>query len=163
MEGGCLDCGKAFPIPRGLEKRKKSCSPTCQKLYWRKRNREKDLFQRRAYNKKRKFDPIKHQCDVECRKRWRLANKSKKYSYKRAYRARKYGNGGRHTQWDWEALKYAYGYTCQICGGKEPVTPLTEDHTIPLTRGGTDEIENIQPLCKSCNSIKNDREWFSAV
>jgi len=69
-------------------------------------------------------------------------------------RARLLGAEGSHTQGEWELLKRQYGYTCPACGKTEPKIKLTEDHIIPLVKGGSDWIENIQPLCKSCNSRK---------
>jgi len=70
-------------------------------------------------------------------------------------KARRYARekeaSGSHTLKQWQELKKAYGYRCSDCG-KSAV--LTKDHISPLSEGGTDYIENIQPLCKSCNSRK---------
>ncbi len=61
-------------------------------------------------------------------------------------------DGLSHTFRQWELLKSKYNNRCVNCGKKGK---LTIDHIIPLSRGGSDLIENIQPLCKKCNFIKH--------
>jgi len=60
-----------------------------------------------------------------------------------------------HTFGEWELLKKQYNHTCPCCQKSEPEIKLTEDHIIPLSRGGSDLIENIQPLCLGCNVKKH--------
>ena len=65
--------------------------------------------------------------------------------------------GKSHTFGDWETLKAQYNFTCPCCKKSEPEIKLTEDHIIPLSKGGSDEIVNIQPLCLPCNIRKHTR------
>lgn len=72
-------------------------------------------------------------------------------------KARRYatekGAEGNHTLGEWKSLKKKFDYKCAICKEEKP---LTKDHIRPLSKGGSDYIENIQPLCRSCNSRKGD-------
>jgi len=79
--------------------------------------------------------------------------KYKRFMDKRR-RLTKANTRGTHSLGEWELLKKQYGHTCPCCKKQEPGIKLTEDHIIPLSRGGSDYIENIQPLCQSCNSKK---------
>ena len=72
-------------------------------------------------------------------------------------RARKHHAGGSHTIKEWDDLKAAYNFTCLCCGRREPEIELTRDHVVPLTKGGSDSIDNIQPLCARCNSKKSTK------
>lgn len=72
-------------------------------------------------------------------------------------RARKRKATGSHNRFDWELLKEIYNYTCPACERSEPEIVLTEDHIIPLSRGGSNWITNIQPLCGRCNFKKYNK------
>lgn len=84
-------------------------------------------------------------------------SKTKPYKsfYDRLCRARRVGASGSHTFAEWETLKAQYNWTCPCCGKPEPEIKLTIDHIIPVARGGSNNVENIQPLCGRCNSVKN--------
>lgn len=84
-------------------------------------------------------------------------NRNYKRMKKMEYLGRKYSAEGNHTKQDWEELKRIYNYMCLCCKQQEPFIKLTEDHIVPLSKGGSDKISNIQPLCMSCNSIKNTK------
>lgn len=52
---------------------------------------------------------------------------------------------------DWLALCEMHNHRCASCGEE---SFLTVDHIKPRAAGGTDALDNIQPLCRSCNTSK---------
>lgn len=48
-------------------------------------------------------------------------------------------------------LLHKYNFECVHCKSKDS---LTIDHIKPVSKGGTDNINNLQILCKRCNSKK---------
>jgi len=58
-----------------------------------------------------------------------------------------------------EVKKYVFQrdkYQCQSCGKTALETDLTIDHIIPLSRGGQNDISNLQTLCNTCNLKKTN-------
>lgn len=65
--------------------------------------------------------------------------------------------GGDFNHLEWLDIMKKYNYTCLKCNKKEPEIKLTIDHIVPLSKGGLHKKDNIQPLCRSCNSRKHTK------
>lgn len=124
-------------------------------------NRERIQEVSRRWYEENRRDVIARACN------WYQENKERKAEYDRqygkenslrrlaigrAYRARKRDAQGSFTEDEWLELCEAYGNVCLCCGESKP---LAADHVVPLSKGGSNDIGNIQPLCKVCNSSKN--------
>ncbi len=49
------------------------------------------------------------------------------------------------------------GGVCARCGRAVAPDKRTIDHFVPKYHGGTDDIDNLVPLCKACNKAKASR------
>jgi len=71
---------------------------------------------------------------------------------------------GTHTESEWWALVRSVKKVCHYCGittdavWTDPSDPIhtQKDHRIPVSRGGSDAIDNIVVSCRGCNGEKGD-------
>lgn len=90
------------------------------------------------------------------RKAWKRRNPQAVAAANRARRAALKGAPVRDfTAEQWEQMQARHGHRCAYCG-KQPAH-LTQDHIIPLSKGGSHTAANIVPACRSCNSRKGAR------
>jgi 5-methylcytosine-specific restriction endonuclease McrA len=69
-------------------------------------------------------------------------------------RALKLKASGSHTAAEFNALCEMSGWKCSYCGKPLNIKTASRDHKVPLSRGGSDSIDNIAPSCVRCNSRK---------
>jgi 5-methylcytosine-specific restriction endonuclease McrA len=72
-------------------------------------------------------------------------------AYAQKSRSASFGCLSHFTGPEWQSLCQKFHYACLRCGDYQLMTP---DHVTPLHLGGSNQIDNIQPLCRSCNSFK---------
>ena len=90
-------------------------------------------------------------------RRYYIANKDKCYRHSAIRRARKQNAEGGHTKADILRILAAQKCKCIVCRTNIEKC-YTVDHIVPLSRGGSDNPENLQMVCKSCNSKKGAKD-----
>jgi 5-methylcytosine-specific restriction endonuclease McrA len=161
MQKQCIKCKEwkevgDFRIGRGV------CR-ACNRAYtqkWREENRDRNSVykhsDRNRANSRAYYHRNKDRAKANA-KQYRQLNKDKVNAKTHRRRAKKKGNGGSFTSLEWRSLCRKYRYRCLRCGKREPDIKLTVDHVLPIQFGGTNTIDNIQPLCGECNTSKGPR------
>ena len=120
------------------------------KKKWSEQNSDRVAAYKREYYERNREDVIARS------EEWERNNAEKVRQFKannrRTRRAAKYASSGNFTAQEFEELCEEYGNRCLCCGVTGVV--LEADHVVPLSRGGSDDIGNIQPLCGTCNRGK---------
>lgn len=127
-----------------LERDKANCKA------WRERNPE-----RAKSNIKRwaELNPEKHRA---YKAKWAAANPEHCKANLRNRRSRKASAAGRHTPCEIATLAKRQEFKCANC--RSSIKDQYEaDHIMPLALGGSNEISNIQLLCRSCNRRKSKK------
>lgn len=138
--------------------------------------RENDKIYRESHKAQLRGYRLAHQEETRNRgKEYREKNKEKIRKYQREYCRTVKGraifkrhNHARHakknncvadmTEEQWQRIIKNQGNRCNACGRKFTAkNPPTQDHIIPLSLKGDYSSDNIQALCKPCNSSKRAR------
>lgn len=84
------------------------------------------------------------------RNKW-LRDTGKSVEYAQRRRALLLNAEGDFTAKEFAELCDLYDGVCLACGID---FDIVADHVVPLSKGGSNSIDNIQPLCRSCNASK---------
>ena len=163
----CVICGVEF------ESRRKTCSPEHHKQHYnnnarirareyqrRQRAKNPELVraklrawkqanpERHAENKRRSYFN-----NLETSKTYRKTHKEQIYEHNRAAFHKRRGAGDFDKD-AWNKKLALLNYQCVYCGSKDRIEI---DHIYPISKGGTNHIDNLQPLCAFCNNSKHNK------
>ncbi len=179
----CTKCRLGLPVAMfyidkqkkdGLRSSCKSCTNSQQKQYYIKNTSKVKVRTSRYYEKNRDGICEKNRTDLVrierrrawCRKNtkkrqavtraWEKRNPEKKRAWNLVAKSRRRASSGSHTVSEWSELIAKYDFKC-LCCDKKPKDTMHRDHIIPIVKGGSDFINNLQPLCGPCNLIKGTK------
>lgn len=146
----CEYCGKIFDVKTVAKIPPRFCSNKCKGKYSvRKRTTIiKCNICEREFKTANTFEPV---CP-ECAYKKRIKRTIKRNFFRKGLR--RGALGPTHTEYDWQKLLNKYNGLCAYCGKRKATQ---RDHIIPISKGGTDSIGNILPVCGVCNAKKATR------
>jgi len=174
----CIQCG-AMIIRDGPRQTLcilcKEVNNVKSKKEWIKNNPEKIKIKQNTVNQERREfranNPIIISCGL-CKKAIHKTGRNKYCSECRpkirSHRERrrkisKTNGFGYHSRLDFYRLCESLEWRCSYCGVILDYNNVTEDHIIPLSRGGSDGIDNITPSCLICNLKKGTKTYEEYV
>lgn len=155
----CPTCGETKPVSKFCRHRSRKdglrgqCR-ACSTAYYH-ANHSRYATYRHAHRKEKAVYDEDYQ-RVHCEKRlaYRVAHRTERTANRHIARARTYGDHHRYDTEAWKAQRAAWGNRCLCC---DTTADLTTDHIVPLSLGGTNTLDNLQLLCRACNTRKGQK------
>ena len=95
---------------------------------------------------------------IDRAKDWKKKHPDSVRANTRDYASRRSNAIGRFTSYDYTKLLNRYKGMCAYCSSSKA---NSIDHVVPLSKGGTNYIGNILPVCSTCNSSKAAKNLYT--
>jgi len=170
----CIECKIEFPATlEYFSKSRNSLTSYCKlcnnliSKAWHQANSDKVKARSKAY-RENNLDKVK-----ATNKAYKKSNPDKINASARKRRALEKGNG--HEYYTENQVLQTYGTICNICFKKINLNAprrvgqlgwqegLHIDHLIPISKGGSDTLENVRPTHGLCNLNKSNKEQYEKV
>lgn len=131
-----------------LDEYRKNNKEKCDE--WNRISRERNKVKALAIGKK--WREANKDRMAELKREWRKRNPHKDHEYNHQRRVRKLG---RISNMDAKSVLDASNGICYWCGKKAEKIEL--DHYVPISKGGSNSVDNLVVSCKKCNRSKHDK------
>lgn len=151
----CKDCQKQW-YEDNKEYKLEYCAKYRKENHEYRRKASKIYYEKNRETYKKYYIENKEKIDEYC-KNWRKENPEKANAYTRERNEKLKSLPHTLTKDEWDNALKEFDYKCAYCGEEKL---LEKEHFIPVSKDGGYTIDNILPVCRSCNSCKIDNDFF---
>lgn len=152
----CTGCKRVLPVEMFSKNRASRdglvtrCKP-CLKIEYKKNKERYAQYYRDHKEELNEYSRNYRRENADYWRKWKQDHPEAVAVSRQNDRAKRSANGGRISKRDWRRILDAFNHCCAKCGSSENIHM---DHVVPLARGGANSIDNVQPLCQTCNLRK---------